>query len=308
MHVHHTLPETPILDRCALTIGTFDGVHRGHQTLVARLRTEAQKRDLPSAVLTFTDMPYCLFRPDDCPKLLTVPQGKISEFAKTGLDHLFIVPFTRAIASQSAADFMAYWKRIIGLKLLVSGPDFALGRDREGDLAALRNIGENLGFETLVLEAKLLESGAPISSTRSRGVIESGQIELSRAFLGRNYTVRGRVVAGQQLGRTIGFPTINLAPHPRKCLPKNGVYAVWARFDGNDEPYPAALNIGFRPTVGGKTLAMEFHVLDETIEAPPQTARLEFVARLRDEQKFAGLDELKVQLARDVEKAREILQ
>ncbi len=305
MQVHRALPIQKTLEKCALTIGTFDGVHRGHQSLVARLKAEADARDLPCAALTFVDMPYCLFRPDDCPQLLTLADEKIAAFSQTALDYLFIVPFTRDIADQSARDFMAYWREIIGLTLFVGGPDFALGREREGDITALKILGKEMGFETLALEEKLLENGAPISSTRSRVIIENGEVERARQFLGRNYRLPGKVVSGDQIGRKIGVPTINILPDSRKCVPKNGVYGIRATFDG--KTWAAVLNIGMRPTVGGLKKQIEFHVLDANIETPPQNVELEFVARLRDEQKFDGLDALVAQMRNDIKLGRSLL-
>lgn len=306
MQVHRALPTQKILECCALTIGTFDGVHRGHQTLISRLKTEADARDLPCAALTFEDMPYCLFNPDDCPQLLTLADEKIAAFAQTPLDHLFIVPFTREIAGKSARDFMAYWVEEIGLQLFVGGPDFALGREREGDIAALKLLGDEMGFETLALGEKLPAQGAPISSTRSRRLVENGEIELAREFLGRSYQMAGRVVTGDQLGRKIGVPTINILPHARKCVPQNGVYAIRATFENETDSRAAVLNIGMRPTVGGLKKQIEFHVLDAQIETPPQNVELEFVARLRDERKFDGLDALVSQMKLDFSAAREV--
>ena len=294
-----------MLDRCALTIGTFDGVHRGHQTLIGRLKQEAMQRNLQSVALTFDDMPICLLRPQVCPPLLTLPQEKIEAFARTSLDHLFVVPFTRAIANQGAYEWMQSWVNNIGLRLFVGGPDFALGRNREGSIAQLREIGKELNFEALALSDKLIEGGLPISSTRSRQIIESGAVEEAPLFLGRHYRLSGHVVSGQQLGRTIGFPTINVQPHPRKCLPANGVYAVRACWGGHT--WPAALNIGVRPTVNGSTHQIEFHVLNENIAQPPAEVEIEFVARLRDEARFDGLQALSAQLQKDVAKASEIL-
>ncbi|MBW3637034.1 MAG: riboflavin biosynthesis protein RibF [Armatimonadetes bacterium] len=307
MQVHRALPTRKLLESCALTIGTFDGVHRGHQSLVARLKTEARGRDLPCAALTFEDMPYCLFKPDECSPLLTLADEKIAAFAQTQLDHLFIVPFTREIADQSARQFMALWVETIGLKLFVGGPDFALGRGREGDIASLRQIGMGMGFETLALERKLIENGAPISSTRARGIIEAGQVELTRQFLGRPYKMAGEVVSGDKIGRKIGVPTINIAPHPRKCVPKNGVYAIHARFDGETQNRNAVLNIGMRPTVGGLKKQTEFHVLDAEIATPPKNVEIEFVARLRDELRFDGLEALVSQMKLDINAARTLL-
>ena len=307
MQVHRALPTTKILDGLALTVGTFDGVHRGHQLLAQTLHDEAQRRGLQSAALTFEDMPFCFFRPDICPKLLSLPDEKIAAFAEqTPLDHLFVVPFTRELGATSARDFLARWVETAGLRLFIGGPDFALGREREGTIAQIAELGKEMGFEAHGLEGKLLEGGAPISSTRSRGVIEAGQVEQSRAFLGRSYRMAGEVVSGDQIGRTIGAPTINLAVHERKCTPKNGVYAVRARFDDGTQ-WNAALNIGMRPTVGGLKRQIEFHVLNANIETPPKRAELEFVARLRDEQRFGGLEELRAQLARDFERADAVL-
>ena len=305
MQVHRALPTAKILERCALTVGTFDGVHRGHQSLVARLKSEADARDLPCAALTFVDMPYCFFRPDDCPLLLTLADEKIEAFAQTPLDHLFIVPFTREFSQQSARKFMDFWRENIGLELFLGGPDFALGRNREGDISALKTLGDEMGFETLALDAKLVENDFPISSTRCRRIIEDGQVERAINFLGHNYKMTGEVVSGDQLGRKIGVPTINILPNSRKCVPKNGVYAIRAAFDG--KMWPAVLNIGMRPTVGGLKKQIEFHVLDANIETPPESVEIEFVSRLRDERKFDGLDALVSQMKLDMNAAREIL-
>lgn len=306
MQVHRSLPSEKIFDNCALTIGTFDGVHRGHQLLVERLKREADARGLAAVALTFDDMPICLLKPEVCPALLTLPDEKIAAFANTPLDHLFIVPFTREIAGQRARRWMKGWVQHIGLKLFVGGPDFALGRDREGTIAQLGELGRELGFEALSLSEKLIEGDAPISSTRSRGEIERGHVERAPAFLGRFYRMSGRVVSGQQLGRTLGFPTINLEPAERKCVPQNGVYAVYARADGRT--WPAALNIGMRPTVGGMKRQIEFHAIDCTITTPPDLVEIEFIARLRDEKRFDGIDALAAQLKQDVQTARAILQ
>lgn len=305
MQVHRTLPSAPILDGCALTIGTFDGVHLGHQQLIRRLKSEARQRGLQTVALTFDDMPICLLRPEVCPLLLTLADEKIAAFADTALDHLFVVPFTRAIASQDARQWMQSWVNNIGMKLFVGGPDFALGRDREGTIAQLTDIGQQIGFEALALQDKLLEGELPISSTRSRRVIERGQVERAPAFLGRRYRMSGRVVGGQQLGRTLGFPTINLEPDARKCIPAHGVYAVRAHWQ--DRSYPAALNIGVRPTVDGSKRQIEFHVINHHIEMPPARVEIEFVARIRQEKKFPNLSALAEQMQADVKHIAQLL-
>lgn len=309
MQVHRALPQSKILDGLALTVGTFDGVHRGHQLLAQKLHEGARQAGLQSAALTFDDMPYCFFAPEDCPKLLSLPEEKIEAFrSQTPLDHLFIVPFDREMAGTQAREFLARWVETTGLKLFLGGPDFALGRGREGTISQIAALGREMDFEARALDGKLLEDGAPISSTRVRGAVENGQIELARTLLGRPFTLSGRVVSGDQIGRTIGAPTINLEIEARKCIPSNGVYAVRARFDGSPATKNAALNIGMRPTVGGLRKQIEFHVLDETIEMPPSIAQIEFVARLRDERKFEGLNELREQMGRDFDAARGILE
>ncbi len=308
MQVHRALPDSHIPGGLALTVGTFDGVHRGHQLLAQTLHDEAQKRGLQSAALTFDDMPYCFFAPDACPKALSLANEKIGVFERqTPLDHLFIVPFSREIADTSARDFLERWVRKANLKFFLGGPDFALGRGREGTISQLAELGRELGFEARGLDAKLTEADFPISSTRARAVVERGEVERAPLFLGRLYRMSGDVVPGDQIGRTIGAPTINLQINERKCVPKNGVYAIRVRFDNSSEWKPAALNMGMRPTVGGLRKQIEFHVLNETIGVAPARVEVEFVARLRDEQKFGGLNELKEQLSRDFEAADVVL-
>ena len=303
-----TRPQDWPFEEIALTIGTFDGVHRGHQWLISQLRDKAAARDLPSVALTFDDMPYCLFAPDDCPKLLTLPEEKIAAFAQLGIDALLIVPFDRELAAQNANEFVREMLvERLSLKYLLTGPDFALGRNRDGDTTALRHLGEKLNFHTHIVSEKLLFADEAISSTRLRGTVEEGHLKTAHELLGRPFSLSGAVVSGQQLGRTIGVPTINLQTHPRKVLPAHGVYACHAFFDDAPLLYRAALNIGVRPTVDGSKLQIEFHVLDTDIPVPPRRVRLEIYERLRDEVRFANLEALKAQMQRDFQKAREVL-
>jgi riboflavin kinase/FMN adenylyltransferase len=309
MEIHTALPTSKILDRCALSIGTFDGVHRGHQALVEDLKIHAAARDLPTAVLTFADMPHCVFRPDDCPRLLTLPEEKIAAFAALEIDHLFIVPFDKKIAAQSYDDFTTgVLCGKMGAQLLVIGPDFALGKGRAGDASALKKLGEKIGFETKVLRRKIEWQGEAISSTRVRRAVESGDVEGASQMLGRAFSFAGEVISGKKLGRTIGVPTINLQVSSRKVLPAPGIYAARALLQGGSTPKAAALSIGTNPTVSeDDSLKLEFHVLDESIATPPKTARLEVVQRLRSERKFDSLDALVAQMQTDIAQAREIL-
>ncbi len=307
MRVLDSLPREPLVQSCALTIGTFDGVHRGHALLVKKMREEAAKRDLQTAVLTFQDMPFCYFKPDECSRLLTLPDEKTDAFQPLEIDDLLIVPFDKTIAEQSAEEFARnVLVELLKVKLLVVGPDFALGKGRSGDIAALQTLGEKHGFEVVVLRDKLEDEGA-ISSTRIRECIEDGHMRTAARLLGRTFELSGDVVTGQQLGRTIGVPTINLQVHPRKVLPANGVYACHAYLDNSSTRLRAALNIGHRPTVNGQNLSVEFHVIGENIEIAPRTARLQIVERLRDERKFDGLAALVEQMQLDIKRAETIL-
>jgi riboflavin kinase/FMN adenylyltransferase len=315
MRVLETLPQNPENADCALTIGTFDGVHRGHALLLETLKSEARKRGLQAAALTFQDMPYCHFRPDDCPRLLTLPDEKRAAFSAFNLDTLYLIPFDAALAAQSAQEFATrVLAETLRAKLLVLGPDFALGKNRGGDISTLRELGKTLGFEVVVLGEKLRDDG-DISSTRVRECVESGHLRTAARLLGRTFQLSGDVVSGQQLGRTIGVPTINITPHARKVLPQNGVYAARAFFDSDAKSADAksdgaknvALNIGWRPTVGGKNLSVEFHVIGENIEISPRRVTLEIIERLRGEEKFPNLDALVAQMQRDIARASEIL-
>lgn len=308
MQLYNSLSDAPRLGQCALTIGTFDGAHLGHQALLELLREEAAPRGLPVAVLTFADMPYCYFNPAGCPHLLTLRTEKNQILEQLPIDTLFNVPFDAALAQQPAADFVReILVQRLGLKLLVAGPDFALGQGREGDIPMLRALGQELGFEVLVLKHKVLDEGESISSTRIREAVENGAIARAQRLLGRPFTFSGQGVSGRQLGRTIGVPTINLQLDPRKVVPAHGIYAARAFLGDNPMPYRAALSIGSNPTVNGAGLNIEFHVIGKNIPMPPTHARLELIARLRDERKFPDLPTLIAQMQRDIAQADEIL-
>jgi riboflavin kinase/FMN adenylyltransferase len=294
---------------CALTIGTFDGVHRGHQWLVEELKREAQARDLASCALTFQDMPFRYFRPEECSRLLTLPEEKASAFGALGIDGLAIVPFDDRVALQSARDFVrSVVVERLRCKYLLIGPDFALGKGRAGNAQALKELGREHGFEVRVLGEKLLFAGEPISSTRARACVEDGHLKTASEMLGRAFEMQGAVVSGDRLGRRIGVPTINIAPHERKVLPAHGVYACRAFWGSSPVAHLAALNIGTRPTVDGSRQQIEFNVIDEDIAQAPPRARLQIIERLRGERRFGSVDELVEQMKRDIDKARLLLQ
>lgn len=307
MQTHHQLSAPKVLSPTALAVGTFDGVHRGHLALIQTLRATAAEENLQSAVLTFVDMPYYHFFPERCPRLLTLAEEKIDQFAATGIDHLWIVPFDQTIASQEYDIFVKNTLVAqLGMRLLLAGPDFALGKGRRGDLPALRELGKLLNYNVKVLSHKYFYNDAPVSSTRTRAALEEGNLQDANAMLGRNYRFFGKVISGRGWGRRLGMPTINVAFPWRKVLPTSGVYAARARLDDAKEWLPAALSIGDNSSVGGNEISVEFHVIGGAIP-PPQTAEVELVRWHRAQQHFENVDLLAIQMQRDVEVIGELL-
>lgn len=292
------------------TIGFFDGVHRGHERLLVRAAELARAGSMHAVAVTFWPRPEAVLRPDDLlTPLLTTLDEKLAIFDRLGLlDAVLVVPFTPALADLSPAAFLDALDAYIGARVLVEGTDFALGRHRAGDVEALRRLGAERGFEVETLDVRD-DAGERISSTRIRQFVRAGDIAGAAALLGRRYVLAGEVVEGDRRGRLLGFPTANLTVDPLKVLPANGVYAVRARLPGEGAAeHPAVCNIGVRPTFGGEPrLLVEVHLLDATIDLYGLPLAVELVARLRDERRFNGMDELKAQIGRDVEAARRLL-
>lgn len=298
-----------------LTIGNFDGVHRGHQALFQRMRelANAHQPAAQTALLTFDPHPLAVLRPDRELKLLTSPQERIQFAAAMGMDIGIIQPFSPEFAAQSPDQFMQQLKRSLGLAGLVVGPDFALGRNRSGDLEALARLGEELNYQLQIVEPVAWHS-RPVRSSIIRSLIEMGDVVDAAELLGRPYHAVGTVVEGDKRGRTIGFPTANLQIATNKLLPANGVYATWATLEDHPERavFASVTNIGVRPTVDGRHLRVEPYLID--FPAPGmsddlygQTVRLEFVVRLRGEQRFPNLPALIEQIGLDAEAARHVL-
>lgn len=300
MRHFHSLDEVS-LQRTRLTIGVYDGVHRGHQEIVRRLVT-----DSPSAVLTFHPHPASVLSGREL-KCLTTPDERAELMAALGVDVVITEPFTRDLAAVSAYEFMARLKHHLGLERLLIGYDFALGRGREGNAARLTEIGQELGFTVEVAPAVGDESGV-ISSTEIRKLVSRGDVAAAADLLGHPYQIGGPVIHGDHRGRTIGFPTANIEYPAQKALPANGIYACWAWL-GN-ERIPAAVNVGLRPTVKADQSVpnVEAYLLDFDRDIYGQFLKLEFIARLRDELKFDSLEALIEQMHGDVEKTRQILE
>ena len=297
----HTNPSKLQLIRPAVSIGIFDGVHRGHQNLISRVKELAAISHSQTLVVTFWPHPRIVLGkagPDF--KMLTSLEEKSAMLEKLGVDHLLVVPFTPEFASLSAKQFLDdFLNQYIKPGVVVVGDDLRFGSGGSGNLQLLADSGKIHGFEVVKLETHI-ENEARISSTLIRDCLMSGKLETANKLLGYPYFVNGEVVLGNRLGNTIGFPTANIeCAACFKQIPSDGVYAVTV--DWNGATYQGMLNIGIRPTIddkGHKTF--EVHLFDMSEDLYGQNLRVNFIARLRDEKKFGGIEELKAQLALDL--------
>jgi riboflavin kinase/FMN adenylyltransferase len=294
------ITEQPVV----LTIGKFDGVHLGHQQLIRTAIARAQALGAASAVMTFDPHPDMVIRPDSAPRLLTTLDERSAAIAGLGPDYLVVAPFTRETMSTPAADYMQQICAALPLRELWVGEGFALGRKREGNIPRLREIGETLGYTVGAL-APVEVGGEPVHSSRVRGLLAAGDVAAVTPLLGRPFALRARVVEGDRRGRTIGFPTANLAIGPQHALPADGVYACLAEIHGT--PTPAVTNIGVRPTFDGLRHTIETYVIDWSGDLYEQMLSVAFLYHLRGERRFSGIDELKAQIAHDIAQAREVL-
>lgn len=289
---------------CVATIGSFDGVHRGHRAIIDQLLTQAQVLNLPSVVMVFEPQPYEFFSGEKAPARLMRLRDKIRALSACGVDRVFCLQFNQRLRQLSANDFI---KQVLvdglGIKSLVVGDDFRFGCDRTGDFSLLQKAGEEYGF-SVYDTCTLQDGGERISSTRIRLALEAENFAEAERLLGHAYTMQGRVVYGQQLGRTIGVPTANVRLH-RYRSPLNGVFAVRLRIVGTAEWLLGVANVGVRPTVGGETRPiLEVHLLDFEGHLYSSEVEVLFDKKLRDEQKFPSFDALKEQIYRDITQAR----
>lgn len=310
IHVH-SLVELPRPDRPALlTIGSFDGIHLGHQALIRGLVNEAHPRHFRAAVVTFFPHPSVVLRgPLRGPSFyINTPEEKAELLAGLGVDVTVTHPFNRDVANITAADFMKQLQAALDFKELWCGADFAFGHNREGTVAWLKDYGGKHGFKVRVIEPVLL-GGEAISSSRVRRALADGNVGEAADCLGRPFQLTGVVVEGSRRGRTIGIPTANLQIWDEQAYPAHGVYACRAWIAGErSEVINAVTNIGLRPTFETEARpTIEAHLLDFDRDLYGQTLRLDFVARLRPEQKFSGIDELVAQIRRDIAQARQVL-
>ena len=305
MQTYLGFPDPPLTQSAYLTIGNFDGVHRGHQALVSRMVQAAHDADCLAGLLTFDPHPLSVLRPDVPLAYLTSADERAEVLTALGLDFVLVLPFSRQVAALSAAEFMSTLAGNIPLRALWIGPDFALGRGREGNAARLSEIGAALGYSVQVVPPFDWQ-GQPVRSSRVRTLLsEDGDATQAAELLGRPYQAWGTVTTGAQRGRTIGFPTANLTLPAGRLVPANGVYACWAWREARG--IPAVVNVGVRPTFDNAHRSIEAFLLDFSGDLYGETLGLSFVRRLRGEQRFSGIDALVQQIEADVVAARLVL-
>ncbi len=297
----------------AVSIGVFDGVHRGHQFVLDHTREVADRAGARLAVVTFDPHPARVVRPENAPLILTGIEHRLELLADHGVDTTVVINFDETQAKERAAAFV---ERIIVNCLMASsvsvGADFHFGYKREGNTALLGDLGESYGFAVDALPAVNREAtgsvAEPISSTAIRRAVAVGDVETASRMLGRFHQVRGPVVTGDQRGRTIGFPTANVDVPPERAIPADGVYAAWFLTE-DGQRHPAAVNVGKRPTFyrDADRSMVEAHLLDFSGDLYGREGRVEFVRMIRDERRFDGIDSLKAQLASDIADCRTIL-
>jgi riboflavin kinase/FMN adenylyltransferase len=289
----------------AATIGFFDGVHQGHRFLIERLKNEAQKRGLQSMVITFERHPRQVLQDEWQPELLTTLTEKMAMMAETGIDMLVVLRFDRRMAALSALDFMQLMKERLRVECLLTGYDNRFGHDRTEGFDDYRRYGKELGIEVVCGDA-LTVGQQNVSSSRVRRLLSEGRVDEAACCLGRPYSMTGQVVHGEQIGRTIGFPTANMQPDDSKLIPLDGVYAVMTNIEGEGKR-KGVMNIGTRPTFDGKKRTLEVNIIDGMGDFYRKTMTVHFIARLRGEQHFPSGEALAAQIEQDKEQAEKIL-
>ena len=288
-----------ITEPLALTMGSFDGVHKGHLGLIKQLKDLATPSNYKTAILTFVPHPKLYFDKSGKFKLLNTLEEKIEQLEKTGVDYLILQEFNQDFGSQEPEDFIKKLKDNYNLKLLLMGYDHHFGKDKKGDYKHVKSLEDSLDFETLLIKPVLID-GVPISSSRIRSLVQNGEVEKANELLGYPFLIQGKVVSGNRFGNQLGFPTANINLNSdHKILPKQGVYIVKSPIDGNE--YYGMMNLGVRPTINGTKQIMEVHFFDFDKDIYGKDLKIEFLKPLRSEKKFPSLEALTQQLKKDRE-------
>jgi len=287
-----------------LTIGVFDGVHLGHRYLLSQLTKQAREQNLLSGVVTFIQHPQEVLPPQTKLPFLTDITQRINLLKNEGIEIIVTLSFARELAQLSARQFVSLLKKYLRMRGLVIGPDFALGRNREGNVNTLHTLGQDIGFSVIVVPPIKI-NGEVVSSTAIRGALANGDMQKVHNLVGHPFSLIGRVISGTGRGVELGFPTANLDIDPEQALPSEGVYATWAYI--NDEAYKSMTYIGKNPTFGGNQRQVEVYILDFHGNLYGHELKIEVSERLRGEKRFDSAEELRKQIAEDVKQGQAIL-
>lgn len=307
MKVYRGLEQYKTVKNAVVTTGTFDGVHLGHKTIINQLKKIATRINGETVVLTFHPHPRMVLQKDSNIKLLGTINERIKLLEEIGVDHLIILPFTKEFSRISSVEFVRdILVNKIGTKKLVIGYDHHFGRNREGSFEHLKEFGPMYGFEIEEISAIDIKD-VNISSTKIREALSTGKVNVAKEYLGRNYSISGTVVAGKQIGRSLGFPTANIKIHEEyKLIPEIGVYAVTVKY--NSQQLNGMLNIGYRPTIeNSQELSIEVNLFDFEGDLYGQELQIELISKIRNEQQFEGVQLLQIQLERDLIECKKIL-
>lgn len=292
-----------------LTVGTFDGVHAGHRAIMDRVVEKAQERNARSMIVTFDPHPRDIINPGEAGiKLLTTLQERSEILEELGIDIMLVIPFDRDFSLLSSEEFIRdiIFEKI-GVCEFVIGYDHQFGRNREGTIETIERLGRELGYDSYVVSKREVGEKTVSSTAIRKAISEAGDVEQAAEFLQRPYRLNGTVIHGDKRGKKIGYPTANIKPeHPKKIIPKDGVYAVKVRVE--DEWYKGMMNIGRRPTFEGEVRMLEVHLFDFSQEIYGMEVQVRFFHRLREEKKFDGIEELKNQLKLDEKQAAKLLE
>lgn len=307
MKVYNCIKDFKPQANAVVTIGTFDGVHHGHQAIFDRMKEEAAKRNGTTVLITFSPHPRMVLQKDSQNlKFINTYQKKLERIEKAGIEHLVVIEFTKEFANNSSEDFISqYVVKYVQPQLIVIGYDHHFGKNREGNIELLEQLKTKYDFEVIQVPPYYVD-GQPVSSTRVRKLLHEGNVREANLMLGYEYALTGKVVRGNAIGRTIGFPTANIeTPQEFKLIAANGVYVCRALIKGR--LYKGMGNIGVRPTIDHGELTIEINIFDFDEDIYDETITILFVDRLRDEEKFESLDALKQQLVKDREQSIQLL-
>jgi riboflavin kinase/FMN adenylyltransferase len=304
MEIEQELAKITPQGETLLTIGVFDGVHAGHRYLLNRLQQQAAKENLLSGVVTFNPHPQSVLHPAHQLPWLTDLDDRVTTLQQLGLNIVTVLTFTPKLAQLSARDFMSLLRKYLKVRGIMVGPDFVLGRGGEGDISLLRTLADEMEF-TVHVSPPFTIDGEVVSSTLIRQALARGDMRRVEKSMGRRFYVRGKVITSDKRGRLLGFPTANLDIKPQQALPDDGIYATITLVNG--EPFPSATNVGTRPTFGEGERMVETYLLNYEGDLYGRQLRVEFVKKVRDEQRFPSAEELIIQMGKDVQQVDAIL-